>query len=140
MSGKEKLIGKDAEEYHELLKRLGLEEKEKGQHENRVHRRFRFDTPETKFFLDVGYEVCLLNDVSVGGLSFFSKSEFELGKELELNFDNKFQVEVIVVNSCIDKAEALKNASLFRNGCRFISENDGYRCVIVVLKQYLGSL
>ncbi len=136
----ENSIGKDAEEYHDLLNRLGLEGKDAGQHKNRAHRRFNFDIPETKFILEIGDDVCLLYDVSVGGLSFFSKNLYESDMKLGLDFDRRFHVAVIVVNSFLDKAGSMEGESFFRHGCRFMNENDGYRCVVAVLNQYLKSL
>lgn len=133
-------VGKDAEEYHDLLNRLGLEGKDSSQHQNRAHRRFNFDIPETKFILEIGDEVCLLYDVSVGGLSFFSKKHYQTDIKLGLDFDRRFHVEVIVVNSFLDKAGSMEGEAFFRHGCRFLNENDGYRCVVAVLNQYLKSL
>ncbi len=136
----ENIIGKDAEEYHDLLKKLGIEEKDTSQHKNRAHRRFNFDIPETKFILVIGDDVCLLYDVSVGGLSFFSKKHYETDMKLGLDFDRRFHVEVIVVNSFLDKAGSMDGEAFFRHGCRFMNESEGYRCVVAVLKQYLKSL
>ena len=140
MGDTENNIGTDAEEYHDLLNRLGLEGKDAGQHRKRAHRRFNFDIPETKFILEIGEEVCLLCDVSVGGLSFVSKSHYETEMKLGLDFDRRFHVEVIVVNSFLDKAGSMEGEAFFRHGCRFLNENDGYRCVVAVLNQYLKSL
>lgn len=140
MGNIENIIGKDAEEYHDLLKKLGIDEKDTSQHKNRVHRRFNFDIPETKFILEIGDDICLLYDVSVGGLSFFSKNHYETDMKLGLDFDHRFQVEVIVVNSFLDKAESMDGEAFFRHGCRFMNENEGYRCVVAVLNQYLKSL
>lgn len=136
----ENIIGKDAEEYHDLLKKLGIDEKDTSQHKNRVHRRFNFDIPETKFILEIGDDICLLYDVSVGGLSFFSKNHYETDMKLGLDFDHRFHVEVIVVNSFLDKAESMDGEAFFRHGCRFMNESEGYRCVVAVLNQYLKSL
>lgn len=136
----ENIIGKDAEEYHDLLKKLGIDEKDTSQHKNRVHRRFNFDIPETKFILEIGEDICLLYDVSVGGLSFFSKNHYETDMKLGLDFDHRFHVEVIVVNSFLDKAESMDGEAFFRHGCRFMNESEGYRCVVAVLNQYLKSL
>jgi len=133
-------IEKDAEEYHALLKKLGLEDKDTSQHQNRAHRRFTFDLPETKFTLRIGDDDCLLYDVSVGGLSFFSKDHYEAGAQLGLDFDGKFHVEVIVVNSFLDKAGSMEGEPYFRHGCRFLNVGDGYRCVVAGLNQYLKSL
>lgn len=140
MGESENIVGKDAEEYHGLLRKLGLEGEDAGQHRNRAHRRFNFDIPETKFILGIGDEMCPLYDVSVGGLSFFSKHHHETETNLELDFDHRFHVTVIVVNSFLDKAGSMEGEAFFRHGCRFLDENDGYRCVVAVLNQYLKSL
>ncbi len=140
MGDTENSIEKDAEEYHDLLNRLGLEGKDTSQHKNRAHRRFNFDIPETKFILGIGDDVCLLYDVSVGGLSFFSKNHYETDMKLGLDFDRRFHVEVIVVNSFLDKAGSMEGEAFFRHGCRFMNESEGYRCVVAVLNQYLKSL
>lgn len=140
MGGTENIMGKDAEEYHDLLQKLGLEGKDTSQHQNRAHRRFNFDIPETKFILEIGEDICLLFDVSVGGLSFFSKQHYQDGGKLGLDFDRRFHVEVIVVNSFLDKAGSMEGEPFYRHGCRFMNENDGYRCVVAVLTQYLKSL
>lgn len=140
MGETENIIEKDAEEYHDLLNKLGLEDKDVSQHQKRAHRRFNFDIPETKFILEIGDDVCLLYDVSVGGLSFFSKTHFETDTKLGLGFDRRFHVEVIVVNSFLDKAGSMEGEAFFRHGCRFMKGIDGYRCVVAVLNQYLKSL
>ena len=140
MGDTENINGKDAEEYHDLLNKLGLEDKDASQHQKRAHRRFNFDIPETKFILEIRDEVCMLYDVSVGGLSFFAKQHFQPEMKLGLDFDRRFHVEVIVVNSFLDQAGSMEGEAFFRHGCRFMSENDGYRCVVAVLNQYLKSL
>lgn len=131
---------KDKEEYFQLLEQLGIEEQDPGGHGNRAHRRFNFDLPETAVTLRIGEDACLLYDVSVGGLSFFSKKQYDTGEKQNLEFDGRYDVDVEIMNSVVDKAISKDGDLFIRHGVRFVREGEGYKCVVAVLKHYLETL
>ena len=128
---------KESAEYLELLDQLGMKDRDESANKGRFHRRFNFDSPEKTILLQIGETTCTLYDVSIGGLSFNSKNQFALGTRLELNFDGRFQVEVIIANSMRDEEAEMGEEPLFQHGARFVKGGDGYRCTRAVLDYYL---
>lgn len=128
---------KESEEYLELLNRLGMKDRDESAHKGRFHRRFNFDSPDKTILLQIGETNCALFDVSVGGLSFNSEKQYEVGTRLELNFDGRFQVEVVIANSIRDEEVESGEEPLYQHGVRFVNSGDGYRCTRAVLDYYL---
>ena len=134
----------EAEEFVGLLEQLGVDDRDTTDHKDRAHRRFKFDSPEKTILLQIGDAMCALSDVSVGGLSFYSRTEFEIGKQLKLNFDDRFNVDVAIVNvdvvianAILDEAASNNEETLICHGAEFVREGDGYKCTIAVLKYFL---
>lgn len=127
----------EAVEYVVLLEQLGIDDRDASGHKDRAHRRFNFDSPEKTILLQIGGDMCVLYDVSIGGLSFISRNEYEVGKQLGLNFDGRFNVDVVIVNALLDKATSNDEETFFRHGAEFDLDGDGYKCTIAVLKYFL---
>ena len=126
-------IREEVQEYNELLKQLGIEDGDSLGHKNRVHRRFNFDPSENSILLQTGDEMSALVDVSVGGLSFISRHEYEPGMMVGLNFNDRYFVNVEIVFVHREGTES-DGKPLFRNGAEFSSRKDGFKCTIAVLK------
>ena len=127
----------EAEEYVGLLDQLGIYDRDTSGPKDRVHRRFKFDSPEKTILLQIGDDMCALLDVSVGGLSFDARNEYEVGKQLGLNFDDRFNVDVVIVSAFLDKAASNDEETFIRHGAEFVRKGDGYNCTIAVLKYFL---
>lgn len=124
----------DAKElYYSLLKRLGLEAEDTRGNRLRQHPRFSFDTPERMILVQVEDYSCSLKDVSVGGLSFRSTYNFNIGRDLELNIDGKFSVKAHVVRVAVEEREEAGGEKIYVHGCKFAREGEGYRCTVLVL-------
>lgn len=128
---------KNALEYADLLEQLGLKDQDNSKFNNRVHRRFNFNSPEKTILIQIDEDICSLYDVSIGGLSFFSRNEYPVGKPLKLNFDNRYKVATSIVNAFQDKTVSSDSEVFFRHGARFLNHKDGYMCTSAVLNYYL---
>lgn len=125
------------EEYITLLDQLGFHDDDISDFKNREHRRFNFDTPERTIILQIDDQVCALNDVSISGLSFNASVQYDTGRNVTVNFDGRYEVEVEVVSSRVDETLESDTTTYYRHGAQFVSESDGYRCTIVVLRYYM---
>lgn len=128
----------DAKElYYSLIKQLGMEATDNQGNRLRQHPRFSFDTPERTLLLQIEGFNCSLNDVSVGGLSFRSTHNFNIGRRMDIEFDGNFSVGANVIRVV---AEGRVEGSLDKfilHGCQFTNEVDGYRCTMLVLNQLI---
>lgn len=130
-------FSKEAAGYLELLNELGIKDKDLSLHKNRIHRRFTFDSPEKTILLQIGDDMCSLFDVSIGGLSFYSMKEYKSGTEFTVDFDDRYSVNVAIVNSFLDREASDDEISFFRHGARFVKEGDGYKCTNAILTYFL---
>ena len=137
MNEENKSIDQMVEEYITLLDQLGFHDDDISDFKNREHRRFNFDTPERTIILQIDDQVCALNDVSISGLSFIAPVQYDTGRNVTVNFDGRYEVEVEVVSSRVDDTMESDTMTYYRHGAQFVSENDGYRCTIVVLRYYM---
>ncbi len=128
---------KETEEYVSLLSQLGIKDRDESANKNRAHRRFNFDSPEKTILLHVGDNTCTLYDVSIGGLSFNSKVRYETGEQLELDFDGRFHVEVVIANHVAQNDPVEGEHPLIQHGAKFVHTGDGYRCTHAVLEYFL---
>ena len=128
---------KETEEYVSLLSQLGMKDRDESANKNRAHRRFNFDSPEKTILLHIGDNTCALYDVSIGGLSFNSKVEYEIGEQLGLDFDGRFDVEVTIANHIPQTDPADGGDSFSQHGAKFVRTGDGYRCTRAVLEYFL---
>ena len=124
----------DAKElYFRLIKQLGLEAEDTQGNRLRQHPRFSFDSPERTVLLQVEDFSCALKDVSVGGLSFLSTYNFNIGRDLDLQIDGKFSVKAHVVRVVLEERDEKGDDRIYMHGCKFAREADGYRCTVLVL-------
>ena len=118
--------------YYTLIDQLGLEATDSEGNKLRQHPRFSFDSPERTILVEIEEISCALKDVSVGGLSFYSTVNLDIGRRLQLNFDRMFLVTAQVVRVVQEKKE--EGDSIYLHGCKFANENDGYSCTVLVLE------
>ncbi len=123
--------------YYNLIDRLGLKPTDTEGNKLRRHPRFSFGSPERTILVQIDDFSCSLKDVSVGGLSFYSSFNFNIGRRLHLNFDGKFRVTAHVVRVVLEEKGENAGESLYLHGCTFVNENDGYRCTVLVLNLLL---
>lgn len=124
--------------YEKLIAELGFEATDNEGNRLRQHPRFSFDSPERTILIEIDDYSCSLKDVSVGGLSFSSKFNFNIGRRLGLNFDRKFRVQSHVVRVVRENKDDSEGEEIYLHGCKFLSENDGYRCTVLVLNLLLN--
>jgi len=127
---------REISEYVRLLEKIGIDDRDPGQHPQREHRRFYFNAPEKTILLQVGHHNCALHDISLGGLSFYAGIPFTRDQRINVNFDNLFHVDIEIL-SCINDMEAEGEIPIYRHGSRFLFPRDGFRCTISVLRYYL---
>ena len=120
-----------------LLKQLGIKDEDTGDHNKREHRRFVFDSPDKTILLQIGDDSCSLFDVSIGGISFYSKNEYEVGKQFIINFDGKFSIDIYIVDTFQENNSSNGGGLLYRHGAKFYRNGDGLKCAIAVLKYHL---
>ena len=124
-------------EYVGLLEQLGVEDRDISEFGNRTHHRFDFNSPEKTILIQIGDDVGSVCDLSVEGISFFSGEYYELEKKFGLNFDGRYQVDVVVVNALPVVSEPDDGEIYYQHNARFFRESDGYKCTIAVLKYFL---
>lgn len=120
-------------QYILLLRQLGFDLGDKGGQRLRKHPRFSFDTPEKIILIQIEDLNCALRDVSVGGLSFFAPFNFNIGRQLDLHFDGKFDVAGTVVRVVLEKEISTAKEKFYMHGLQFLSEEDGYKCTVLVM-------
>ena len=123
--------------YYNLIKQLGMEATDNQGNSLRQHPRFSFDTPEKTILLQVEGFNCSLHDVSVGGVSFLSTHNFNVGHRLLMDFEEKFSVNANIVRVAAQVLDENSPEKLFLHGCQFLNETDGYRCTVLVLNQLI---
>ena len=130
----EKTLIQEKERYEELVsqyeKRARIHEK------NRSHHRFEFTNPDQTILVQIGENAGSLHDISLGGISFYSSKEIPVGEKCLINFDNRYQVEVEIVNALLDYTDTDKGQPRIRHGAEFVREEDGFRCTIAVLEYF----
>ena len=126
--------------YGKLIAELGFEATDSEGRKLRQHPRFSFDSPDRTILVEIDDFNCMLKDVSVGGVSFRSKFNFSIGRQLILNVDRKFRVKTNVVRVVREEREDPDDEDFFLHGCKFTSENDGYRCTVLVLNILLAMI
>ena len=119
--------------YEKLMKQLGFTVQDEDFEKKRKHPRFNFNTPEKTILIQVKNLPCALNDISAGGLSFFSNLKFEVSRKLFLEFDQKFDVKAHVVRVTLEGESSSDNEKCFVHGVKFGNEEDGYKCIVLVL-------
>ncbi len=127
----------DAVEYVGLLERLGADERASSEFRKRSHQRFDFNSPEKTILIQIGDDVGSLCNLSVGGISFFSRKFHETEKKFGLYFDGRYQVDILVVNATPVFADPDDGEVYYQHQARFFHESDGYDCTLAVLKYYL---
>ena len=83
--------------YYNLINQLGMEATDNQGNKLRQHPRFSFDTPERKMLLQIDGFGCSLNDISIGGISFLATHNFNIGRRLNMDFEENFNVDANVV-------------------------------------------
>ena len=124
--------------YFHLIKRLGMEATDNQGKRLRQHPRFKFGAPEKTILVQIDEFNCSLHDVSVGGISFLSMYNFNIGRSLTLNFDGMFHVGANVVRVVLHERAEDKAENIYLHGCQFLSERDGYRCTVLVLNRLVA--
>lgn len=124
-------------EYISLLEQFGIKDEDTSDYKKRDHRRFVFDSPDKTILLQIGDDTCSLFDVSVGGMSFYSKNEYEVGKQLNINFDDKFSIDIFIVNTYQENNISNGGELFYLHGAKFFRKGDGLKCTIAVLKYHL---
>lgn len=126
-------------EYEALMGRLGYSMIDGEGSRLRQNPRFQFDTPERTILIQIQDSQCALNDISLGGLSFFASRDFGAGNELQLNFDGRFDARVKVVRVALDEKMSSGGTKFYFHGTSFLEEAESYRCTVLVLK-YLSEI
>ncbi len=125
-------------EYYSLVEKLGLGMGEDDA--NRKHPRFRFAPPEKTMMVHIGSITGVLNDISAGGFSFLSPASMTSGRQVSMNFDQRFSSKVKIVSSTLEGSDYSQKSGIFRTGTRFVNADDGYRCVVRTLRHFSRTL
>ena len=126
-----------AVEYVGLLEQLGVKDQDISENGKRTRHRFDFNSPEKTILIQIGDDVGSVSDLSVEGISFFSGKFHPLEKKFGLNFDGRYQVDIVVVNVLPVVSEPDDGKIYYQHNARFFRESDGYKCTIAVLKYFL---
>ena len=137
MASQNEIFMVQAVEYVALLEQLGVDDQDISEYGKRTRHRFNFNSPEKTILIQIGDDVGSVCDLSVEGISFFSNKFYELEKKIKLNFDGRYQVDVVVVNALPVVSEPDDGKIYYQHSARFFRENDGYKCTIAVLKYFL---
>ena len=119
-------------DYGELLENIGFNPQ--SSERKRKHPRIPVTPPANIFLVQVGSIPGVLNDISAGGLSFLSKALMTSGRLINLSFDNKFRGRVRVVRSSLEGTDISAKSGLFRTCTQFVTDEDGYRCTVQILR------
>ena len=103
--------------YFHLVQQLGLQATDNQGKRLRQHPRFEFGTPDRTMLVQIEDFNCSLHDVSVGGISFVSTYNFNIGRRLELNIDGKFQVGANVMRVALHERNEDKAENIYLHGC-----------------------
>lgn len=125
--------GEPREHYESLVGQLGYSLQDEIAPYHRNNPRFGFDTPEKTVLIQVGEMQCALQDVSLGGLSFYAPHDLGVDTTLMLDFDGRFQVGVRIVHVVLDEGNSTAERRLYLHGAAFKSEMDSYKCTLLVL-------
>lgn len=120
--------------YKQLMTQLGFAVQDEEFDKKRKHPRFRFNTPEKTILIQIKNLSCALNDISAGGLSFFSNLKFEVSRNLFLDFDRKFNVTAHVVRVTFEAGSSSDYEKCYVHGAKFGNDEDGYKCIVLVLE------
>ena len=124
--------------YFNLIKQLGMEATDNQGKCLRQHPRFEFGTPDKTMLVQIEDFNCSLHDVSVGGISFLSTYNFNIGRRLNMNFDGMFRVGANVLRVVLQERDEDKAENIYLHGCQFLNEGDGYRCTVLVLNHLVA--
>ena len=122
------------QEYTELLKQSELRgemENELGGGERRQHPRVRAEAADIEVEGDPW--VFLIN-VSSAGLAFYSGSDFEVGKELNITLEDGATAKAKVISSTLEDEGAEWVMGQYRVSCSFPDEAQG-KALVLKIKQ-----
>ncbi len=122
-----------ATEYLAAKIQLGIESQDEIDDRQRAYMRYKFDSPDRTILLRIGEDTCSLVDVSIGGLSFNSRQDYPVGEQLHLNFDERYEVDVVVTGVTPEKVVPNGGERFIRHGVKFLEKRDGYKCTLTLL-------
>ena len=96
--------------------------------------RFTFIPPDRILLVHVGSLVGYIRDISVGGLSFHMDTSLTQKRRIDLSIDQRIRGKVEVINSSLIASADSQTQGLYRIGAKFLTEGDGYRCMVRSLK------
>ncbi|MCH7476565.1 MAG: PilZ domain-containing protein [SAR324 cluster bacterium] len=120
--------------YKQLMAQLGFAVQDEEFDKKRKHPRFKFNTPEKTILIQIKNLPCALNDISVGGLSFFSNLKFDINRNLLLEFDRKFDVKAHIIRVTLEAESSSDYEKCYFHGAKFFNDEDGYKCIVLVLE------
>ena len=90
--------------------------------------------------LRAGGEISRVQDISAGGMAFYTKGPVPEGNEMLLTMENAFNVFSEVVY-CRPEEEAGNDLlDRYRVGARFLREEDGYKFAVLAMETYHDKL
>ena len=137
MDSQDEIFMAQAVEYVALLEQLEVNDQDISENGKRTRHRFDFNSPEKTILIQIGDDVGSVCDLSVEGISFFCNKYYDLEKKFRLNFDGRYQVDVVIINALPVVSEPDDGKIYYQHHARFFRENDGYKCTIAVLKYFL---
>jgi hypothetical protein len=114
------------------MKQLGQHPFE--QQQQRKTPRILFNPPERVVLVQLEDHVGVLNDISAGGLSLLLAIPLTARRKVGVNIDGRIRGKGDVVEVRMTEDEHRGFRATYRNGIRFATDEEGYRCVVQVLK------
>ena len=124
------------EQYEALMNQLGFSTKDTHSYNRRNHPRFNFKRAKSPILIDIGNLTCALYDISAGGISFNCLQPLTKGMLVKLRINGRLNVMVQLMNILVVSEDSMKEDNWFRHGAKFVSEEEGYRCVVFVLQSF----
>lgn len=118
--------------YADLMSKLGQDPF--GEQQQRKTPRILFNPPERVVLVQLEDHVGVLNDISAGGLSLLLAIPLTTKRKVGVKIDGRIRGKGDVVEVRITEDEHKGFRATYRNGIRFATDEEGYRCVVQVLK------
>lgn len=100
----------------------------------RKNPRIKLSPPDNILLVHLGSLIGVLNDISIGGVSFHSNALTTVDREINLFFDLKYRGKLKLISSSLDTHLSSHGRSFYRIGARFLNGDEGYRCTVQSLR------
>ena len=120
--------------YMDLMAQLGVQLPDPVERK-RGHPRFQPPHAGKEPVIRAGDAACELINISVGGICLLSETPLEVGAKVPLSIADVF-VPAQVVDCLKGKPGEESEREVYRVGARFASEEQGYKCFVLVVKNF----